>query len=363
MRRRNFLIVGLGATVVVALVVVSVAVVSPLPRPVAPATTLAPSLPAAILPPAPVVQPPPIAPEPPLTLFAVGDIMLDRNVETVIRQHGANFLFDGTRELLAGHDIVFGNLEGPLVSRHRQTVTGSFVFSFPSSTAALLKQEGFTVVALANNHGLDHGRQGLAQTQEYLRAAGVRFAGHPKIIADEYAAAWAVRGRLVTMLAYNAVWPDFSLPQAVSQVKRFASSTDDFTIVSMHWGNEYAPRANTRQTTIAHALIDAGADLIIGHHPHVAQNLELYRGKLIFYSLGNFIFDQYFSPATQEGLALSLQMTETGHRVELFPYRSVRSQPRLLVGDERLEWLAAYAPGSGETIAPQVRRGVIALPP
>ncbi len=357
------LVIGLGAAAFVALGLVSAAMLAPLPRPAQLPASPEPSLPAAVLPLSPVVPSTSatVAP-PPLTLAAVGDIMLDRNVETVIRRQGASFLFDGVRELLANRDVVFGNLEGPIIARHRQTVTGSLVFSFPSSTAALLQREGFTVVALANNHGLDHGAKGFSETREYLRAAGVRFAGHPKIIADEHAASWEVRDATVTLLAYNAVWPEFDLAEAVAQVERFASATDQFTIVSLHWGNEYVPRANARQTAIAQALIDAGADLIIGHHPHVVQNLEAYQGAMIFYSLGNFIFDQYFSPETQEGLAFTLERLPTEDRFTLYPYQSAQSQPALLVGDERSKWLDAYAASSAPMLAPMVRTGVLTLP-
>lgn len=308
--------------------------------------------------------PPPSNPaEPrPVRLFAVGDLMLGRNVERVAAQHGYPWLFERFRSQWADYDAVFGNLEGPIVRRHRLTPTGSFSFSFPSSTAPVLRDVGFTVLALGNNHGLDQGEAGFAQTKEFLDAAGIRSAGHPRDIADAHAATWEVRGVPITLLSYNATWPQFSLAAASAQVERAASSTAAFVIVSVHWGEEYVQQASARQRKIGHALVDAGADLVIGHHPHVEQNLERYRDRLIFYSLGNFIFDQYFSRETQEGLAFGLEITPDRLRVRLVPFASVRSQPQPLADERRDARLAALAASSSPELSASIRRGTIELP-
>lgn len=314
--------------------------------------------------PATVTLPPPSNPaEPrPVRLFAVGDLMLGRNVERVAAEQGYPWLFAQFRDQWANHDVVFGNLEGPIVTRHRPTPTGSFSFSFPSSTAGVLRDVGFTVLALGNNHGLDQGEAGFTQTKELLDAVGIRSAGHPRDIADAHAAAWQVRGVPITLLSYNATWPQFSLAAASAQVKRAASSTDEFIIVSMHWGDEYRQQAGPRQVKIAHALVDAGADLVIGHHPHVEQNIERYQDKLIFYSLGNFIFDQYFSRETQRGLAFSLAITPDRLRYQLIPYASQRSQPQPLAPGARDARLAALAASSSPELSDAIQRGTIVLP-
>lgn len=287
--------------------------------------------------------------------------MLGRNVERVAGEQGYPWLFDQFRSQWVNHDVVFGNLEGPIVLKHRPTPSGSFSFSFPTSTAPVLRDVGFTVMALGNNHGLDQGDAGFTQTKAALTAAGVGSAGHARDIADEHALTWTVREETFTLLSYNATWPQFDLDRVVNQVQRYASSTDGLLIVSMHWGDEYIQQAGARQIKIGHALVDAGADLIIGHHPHVVQNLELYQDKLIFYSLGNFIFDQYFSDETQEGLAFSLEITKPSLRFRLVPYVGVRSQPIPRSADQAASRLAALAASSSPELSAGIRSGTIEL--
>ena len=303
----------------------------------------------------------PVAPKP-VRLFAVGDLMLGRNVERVAAERGYPWLFEVFRNQWADHDVVFGNLEGPIVRRHRPTPTGSFSFSFPSTTAGVLRDAGFTLLALGNNHGLDQGEAGFTQTKGYLDAVGIRSAGHARDISEEHVLTWQVRDQGFVLLSYNATWPQFTTAAATDQVQRAVSSTDAFVIVSMHWGDEYVQQAGPRQVKIAHALVDAGADLVIGHHPHVEQNIERYQDKLIFYSLGNFIFDQYFSRETQEGLAFSLAMTPEELRYELIPFASQRSQPQPLESDRRDARLAALAASSTPELSDTIRRGIIVLP-
>ena len=113
----------------------------------------------------------------------------------------------------------------------------------------------------------------------------------------------------------------------------------DWVIVSIHWGEEYDQYVNTAQQNLAHALIDRGADAIVGHHPHVVQGVEVYKNKPIFYSLGNFIFDQYFSVETQQGLAVSLEFSDDGVAYALQPFKAAAGRITLLAGQEKQDFL------------------------
>jgi poly-gamma-glutamate synthesis protein (capsule biosynthesis protein) len=164
------------------------------------------------------------------------------------------------------------------------------------------------------------------------------------------------------------VYGQFDREAAKKIVSGLASSTD-FTIINIHWGTEYEHQFNKLQKEIAHELVDAGADIIIGHHPHVVQGMEMYQGKPIFYSLGNFVFDQYFSPDTQEGLAVGLNLSpnpspgqERGElEINLFPIKSRASQMELMRGEEKEKFLKKFMGWSeiNEEVKQEIGQGKI----
>jgi poly-gamma-glutamate synthesis protein (capsule biosynthesis protein) len=127
----------------------------------------------------------------------------------------------------------------------------------------------------------------------------------------------------------------------------------------MHWGIEYKIVNSPAQQQLAHLIIDNGADLIIGHHPHVVQNIEEYKGKLIFYSLGNFIFDQYFKEEVQQGLAVGWEIYPQKYVFNLFPLQSKLSQPDLMSDQEKMEFLAQLAKNSSLSLEAQIKSGKI----
>lgn len=145
----------------------------------------------------------------------------------------------------------------------------------------------------------------------------------------------------------------------------------DYLVVSIHWGIEYQHKPNYElQVKPGHAFIDAGADLVIGHHPHVVESFEVYNGKLIFYSLGNFVFDQFWSQDTQEELAVGVVLNRSNDdyslnsKVYLFPMKSERSQPRMMTEEERSTWIEKFI-GYGsydEVMQQEIRNGVIEIP-
>jgi len=264
---------------------------------------------------------------PGVSLLFVGDVMLSRAVGAQMRKRQDYlFPFRLAAENLQAYDITFGNLEGPLSSRG--TNQGS-IYSFRADPSAIegLIYGGFDVMSVANNHILDWGVSALSDTVSILDkngiipvGAGIDFAqaNNPRMITRN--------GITAAFLAYTNLYPQsleaeahtpgvsaWDVEEIKSDVTRIKKEKlADVVVVSVHWGNEYETQAEQWQKNFAHALIDAGADIVVGHHPHVAQEVEEYHGGVIFYSLGNFIFDQDFSEETMRGLAGEVTVSKNG---------------------------------------------------
>ena len=165
----------------------------------------------------------------------------------------------------------------------------------------------------------------------------------------------------IIFLAFNKTYPlncsDEEIAKTIEQVK--SSNPQAFLIVSIHWGEEYQLKNSISQQRLAHKMIDAGADLIIGHHPHVVQNIEIYKERLIFYSLGNFIFDQYFSKQTQQGLAVGVEVHPKEFVFRLFPIQSKLSQPFLMEQAKAEKLLEELALRSSPQLLDEIKNGII----
>jgi poly-gamma-glutamate capsule biosynthesis protein CapA/YwtB (metallophosphatase superfamily) len=314
-----------------------------LPPETAPQTS-APSLSAA----APVVK----APERPriLKVIAVGDIMLDGTARPVLGENGYDHPFRQVKRFFAGAQIVFGNLEGPLTTRGTPEQGKTYVFrSPPEKVGRALADAGFNVVSLANNHTLDFGAEGLAQTIETLDAVGIAHAGagvnlneaRRPVILD-------VQGRRVAILAYSVTLPEHFYAEANKPGTAFAHEAyvrsdviaartqADIVLVSFHWGQEGKTVLRDYQIQLGRAAIDAGAAAVIGHHPHVLQGIEHYKDGVILYSLGNFTFGSYSKDAQVSAVA---ELIFEGNRLEalrLHPINvnnfEVVFQPQVLAG-------------------------------
>lgn len=256
------------------------------------------------------------------TMVFVGDIMLSRGMGKIMAQQN-NWLypFEYVREYLSQADLTFGNLEGPISGRGRDQ--GS-IYSFNADPRAIsgLTDSGFDILSVANNHIFDYGRDAFLDTLAVLKVSGIDAIGgginfedaHRPVVRD-------VKGTKVAFLGYTDLYPrslgeQDSVP-AISYLDEEIMKRDigaaqtlaDIVVVSFHWGDEYKTKHNAAQERIAREAIDAGASLIVGHHPHVVQEVEEYRGGYIAYSLGNFIFDQNFSEDTNKGLMLEVSMS------------------------------------------------------
>ena len=257
------------------------------------------------------------------TLIFVGDIMLSRKIDKLMNEsRDFRFPFLKISETLRSADFTFGNLEGPISDRGRNQGS-KFSFRVDPEAVEGLKFAGFDMVSLANNHILDWGVEALAQTVSILHANGIKSVGAGRNYTEANNPVFAEIGNTkIAFFAYTNFYPEnllatenrggvssFNLEEIKANIKNARSRTD-LVVVSLHWGDEYKLRSSPTQQGIAHALIEAGADLIVGHHPHVAQEVERYKDGWILYSLGNFVFDQYLWDETKKGLMAKVTLED-----------------------------------------------------
>jgi len=302
------------------------------------------------------------------TIIFVGDIMLDRAVERLMEKNSFLYPFEKISQFLKGTDLIFGNLEGSIVENPPNFSDDSLQFAFYPEAIEGLKFADFNLLSLANNHTLNMGKNGLKQTREFLKKGNINFVGDPLKCGDEF----IYQKDKITFLAFNKTFasncPDKEIIETIKSVK--TQNPENFLITSIHWGNEYQIESSVFQQKLARKIIDAGADLIIGHHPHVVQEIEIYNNKLIFYSLGNFVFDQYFSEQTQQGLAVGLEIypiqNSASNKVnsnkniyKLFPIQSKLSQPFLMEQAQAKKFLEKLSERSSEDLTEEIKKGVI----
>jgi hypothetical protein len=305
-----------------------------------------------------------------LTLFAAGDIMLDRTMLLLAQKHNDfGYAFRMISSTLQEADLRVVNLEGPITTNKSTAniVNGgrglNFTFS-PQVTTTL--KENFDIVSLANNHTTNFGFAGLEQTKDFLDDAGIAWFGDPNNRADQ---------KLVKIVEKNGFKIGFvghhqlvetGFENVIAEIERVRPEVD-VVIAYPHWGVEYVTStASLLQKKEARGLIDAGVDIVVGAHPHVIQPIEMYEGKPIFYSLGNFVFDQYFSLETMQGLLLHMTFEKDTEDIEveiqLIPIHvNKQSQPFVADAEERLSILrsvSAVSTGT-DTIRTDVLDGII----
>lgn len=266
------------------------------------------------------------------SLLMFGDIMLDRNVKKQMDNNGADYILkelagEGNRFFM-GMDAVHANLEGPFADRRRSTEK-SIAFRFDPALLPMLKRYNFSIFDNANNHSLDMGAVGFKESQLNLAQAGLDFYGSQYNINSSSLLIKPIGDFSFAFVGINDANGPIDEDKAAALIKE-GENRADYVIVNMHWGEEYKEISNGRQRDLARKFIDAGADAIIGHHPHVVEEMEVYKNRPIFYSLGNFIFDQYFSVPTQQGLAAGLVFYADKISVYAFPFQGENSQVKLM---------------------------------
>lgn len=295
----------------------------------------------------------------PVTLLFVGDIMLDRTVATRIKKaKDPGYPF---RRLPPGWfdevDYAIANLEGPLTAIRRPPEK-SIDFQFDPSATSTLKELGIDAVSQANNHALDQGRLGYEDSVKNLRDAGFLVFGD-QVSDDEVAlATTTIRGKRFAFLGFNTTDNPLDL-DAASSTLATARANADHVLVFMHWGLEYRHDPPASVTSTAAWLIDHGADVVIGGHPHWVQGLATHQGKPIAYSLGNFVFDQDFSLETRQGLALKLTFYQNRLTLEPIPIQIDKSQPFIVEGEDKDQRLQDLAKISDEDLQEQIKEGRI----
>lgn len=277
-----------------------------------------------------------------------GDIMLDRHVKEIMdKNKGIDYLLEQIagveKRFFQGNDIVMANLEGAVTANgEHYAPQNSIDFAFDKNDVARLANYQFNFFTISNNHILDQGLQGFSETQANLAELGFSYVGCADRKVDDCSFnIKEINDVKVGFLAYSMVYGILDEEKLLTQIKEVEKQVD-LVIVNIHWGVEYEHIARSNQKNLAYKMIDAGADAIIGHHPHVVQNLEIYNNKPIFYSLGNFIFDQYFSNETQEGLAVGLTYESSKMQINLLPFYSEYSKVKLMTDkrkEEFLQWL------------------------
>lgn len=297
-----------------------------------------------------------IAPPAPKEIYFVGDIMLDRGVEALMLKNGFDYPYQNIPNIFSGAYMVVGNLEGPIVKNPPYQGARGMSFAFDPRNLDSLKKIGFTHFSLANNHTFNMGKSGFRQTRAYLSDEAMVPVGSERECGSMY----ATTTQEFSLLAVSQVFTDCQDKDIISAIKDLKSQyPEKFLIILIHWGEEYKTLSNKTQQTTAHLLIDNGADLIIGGHPHVIQEVEKYQGKMIFYSLGNFVFDQYFSQETQGGIIVKMRFLPAAQKFEIWPFSSQRSQIFLMEEKARQDFFQKYLPQCKNLLPEDLEGGIM----
>lgn len=290
------------------------------------------------------------------TIAAVGDLMLGNRTEPFLKEFGPDYPFAEVKPFFEQADVVVGNLESPISTRGTAVENKKFTLRAGPIAAQALVAAGIRVVTLANNHSMDFGPLALQDTLEQLDENNILYSGAGMDLDDARAPALLkVKGKTIAFLSYSLTFPleffaSAKRPGTAPGYKEYmkadiekARTVADFVVVSIHWGAELMLAAKDYQIALGHDCINWGADLVLGHHPHVLQEIELYKGKLIAYSLGNFVFG---SESNRTNTSMILLLTFQGKslvRVTAVPldvnnYR-VKYRPKVLIGRAAVEVL------------------------
>lgn len=249
------------------------------------------------------------------TITFVGDIMLARSVEESIIENGLDNPFAKLGDLLVSSDLVVGNFEGTVREQRNIEVTNQMSFDTTPDNVGILSAAGFTHLSLANNHADDYGPKVTLGSRQAITDNGMVPFGDP-LHGEQFIARENVNGVSISIIGYHA------FGEKINDILDAITAEHEqgrFVIVYPHWGVEYATEAPSVETYPAQLMVNAGADLIVGAHPHVIQNIEFIDGVPVIYSLGNFLFDQDFSKETQQGLVAQVAIDNDSINIVLKP--------------------------------------------
>ena len=253
------------------------------------------------------------------SIIAGGDIMLGRAVNKYVDKHGIYYPFKKIKDLIETNDIAFANLESPLTDRGVKYYPNKGIyFRANPNMAKALKWSGFDVLSLANNHIFDWGIIGALDTENYLKSVGIKYSGIGRSVKDAAKpAVFNIGGIKICIISIDDIFPievkngkkamiSYTYDSNVKKEISYLKKNYEVVIVSYHTGVEYNKHPEFSKVQRMKSLIDYGADIVFGSHPHVVQDVEIYNNGLIAYSLGNLIFDQNWSEETSKGLLLEV---------------------------------------------------------
>lgn len=250
------------------------------------------------------------------SVLFLGDLMFDRYIRQTSEKKGDDYVLADVKELLSSSDLAVGNLEGPITENESVSVNtevgsrANYIFTFEPKFAKMLSSANIRLVNLGNNHILNFGKDGAESTKKYLLQNGVKYFGDP-LEENGNAVIETIRGVKIAFVSYNRFLAG-GKQKAFEDIAKADDIEANFVVLYAHWGSEYSDEPDSLTKKLAHEFVDAGVDLIIGSHPHVIQSKEEYKNKMIYYSLGNFVFDQYFDDRTRKGMAVLAEVSPDG---------------------------------------------------
>lgn len=264
-----------------------------------------------------------------LVLSFVGDMMFDKSVAGFIKSKGEDYVFEGYEKQFKSSDIVFGNLETALSGRGQPIKEKEYTFRSSPKLTPHLKKHNFTALSIANNHVLDYGPTAFTDTMQLLKENGISYGGggYNKQEASNGVVV-EKKGVKIGFIAFTRVTPSvdwyagakkpgiigaYKAHEAeVLEAVKNLNEKCDLLVVSLHWGKEGSIVVRKEETELAHKLVDSGADVIVGHHPHVVQGMEMYNDRPIFYSLGNFFFTTSYSEICNKTIMATVRYDSKG---------------------------------------------------
>ena len=291
-----------------------------------------------------------------VSIVAAGDVMLGSWVQNVILENGWDYPFRNIDSILTQADIVFANLEAPFGTKDSAAFEKTYTFQVAPDLVKVLTAGKINVVSVANNHIFDFGVEDLFETMTLLNQNNIQYSGAGKNLPEaRQPARMEAKGKKIAVACYSLTFPEefwatdttagtcFPFDTFFYDDLRKFKAENDLVIVSFHWGGELLQYPKPYQLELAHNAIKVGADLVIGHHPHVVQGIELYRGKMIVYSMGNYIFGSY-SESVKESMLLKFYFGTNGlSACKIYPLnvynKEVEFQPQLLTEQNKQTFL------------------------
>lgn len=284
-------------------------------------------------------------PEKPINITFTGDVMLGRGVDSVLHENPQPFKY--ILNITNNTDLTIINLESPVTYSNNQSEK-LVTFKADPQFIKFLKEGGVDVACLANNHIMDYGMSGLNDTMKNLKNNGIMYVGVGSNIQEAYKPLIVnIKGKKIAIIEASEFVDEYSQPatknrpgfapiswdhikSAIHQAKIMGAN---YIICEFHYGNEYHRIPNEFQRMISHKCIDEGAFMVIGHHPHVVESIEKYKGHLIFYSLGNCVFDQQ-NPETKKSMIIVVTIKNTSATVHIYPIKIVNCYPQPMDTEE-----------------------------